>query len=430
MLTSLFGDLGIVRGGRPREPDTEPDGSFAATAILESESAQVNDRGQIIDRHLHDLFVTGSPAQAMREHFASSRAELESVGKWIVLFDPARIWAGAVVKALSDAGGQPIERLHLREHGTLRTLALIERTSVVRRLDETLKVYHADVRASGRENAEISLALMERSHLTAVIVGPMQPHAIDAMLNTLHEAASQPTWRCPALLFMLPPGAVWIANKIAGIAWPDAIHVRILNESLSGASAVWNSVLGSWNEVKDYRPREAPEPVVTIEAPATWAGPAEPLDLDDIGGPITLVPAAPLDDRAVEERTATTIDIARASQALRELLPRTDGLLACAVVDTVSGFVLASEQRDALTIDLDLAAATCADALRAQRLAAHGIGLPEPIDELSIGAGARQLVLRVLAKHPQLFIVGLLDRTRTKLALTRLKLREAEQRIG
>ena len=68
--------------------------------------------------------------------------------------------------------------------------------------------------------------------------------------------------------------------------------------------------------------------------------------------------------------------------------------------------------------------------MRAQRLAAHGIGLPEPIDELSVGAGTRQLVLRVLAKHPQLFIVALLDRTRTKLALARLKLREAEQRIG
>ena len=104
---------------------------------------------------------------------------------------------------------------------------LIERTTaVVRRHDDTLKVYHADVRATGRENAEIPLALMERSHMTAVIVGPMQPHAIDAMLNTLHEAASQPTWRCPTVLFMLPPGAVWIANKIAGSRGRHAVHVQ------------------------------------------------------------------------------------------------------------------------------------------------------------------------------------------------------------
>ena len=87
----------------------------------------------------------------------------------------------------------------------MRTLALIERTTIRRRQDEMLKVYHADVRAVGRENAEISLALMERAHMAAVIVGPMQPQAIDAMLTALHEAASQPDWHCPSLLFLLPP---------------------------------------------------------------------------------------------------------------------------------------------------------------------------------------------------------------------------------
>src|SRR5436190_519474 len=88
----------------------------------------------------------------------------------------------AAVKALSDAGGRPIERLHLREQTTLRTLATIERTTLARRNEETLKIYHADVRAPGPENAEIPVALMERSHMTTVIVGPMQPHAIDALL--------------------------------------------------------------------------------------------------------------------------------------------------------------------------------------------------------------------------------------------------------
>ena len=82
MLTSLFGDLGLVKNGGPHAADSdESDGAFAATAILETETAEVNDRGQIVDRHLHDLFVTGSPAQAMRDHFASSRAELQAVGK-------------------------------------------------------------------------------------------------------------------------------------------------------------------------------------------------------------------------------------------------------------------------------------------------------------------------------------------------------------
>ena len=45
----------------------------------------------------------------------------------------------------------------------------------------------------------------------------MQPHAIDALLDSAAQAAMLPTWRCPNLLFMLPPNAVWIANKIGAM---------------------------------------------------------------------------------------------------------------------------------------------------------------------------------------------------------------------
>src|SRR5688572_651383 len=156
MLTSLFGDL-----GPPRDPSKksrpEPEGAdqgFAATAILESMATEVNDQGKMVDRHQHDLVVSGSPAQAIREHFATTRADLETASRLITLLDPVGIWASAVIKALSDAGGRPIERLHLREQTTLRTLATIERTTLVRRHEDTLKIYHADVRAPGRDNAE------------------------------------------------------------------------------------------------------------------------------------------------------------------------------------------------------------------------------------------------------------------------------------
>ena len=143
-----------------------PDGGFAATAILESVATEVNERGQMVDRHSHDLVVSGSPAQAIREHFAATRADLETATSLITLLDPVGVWASAVIKALSDAGGRPIERLHLREQTTLRTLAMIERTTLVRRHEDTLRIYHADVRAPGRENAEIPVALMERSQMT------------------------------------------------------------------------------------------------------------------------------------------------------------------------------------------------------------------------------------------------------------------------
>ena len=254
MLTSLFGDLGTIRtseaGKRDRPAENESEMSFAATAIMESVATEVNARGQMVERHSQDLVVTGSPAQAIRDHFASTRADLQTATALITLLDPAGVWAGAVIKALSDAGGRPIERLHLRERSTLRTLATIERTTLVRRQAETLRIYHADVRAAGLENAEISVALMERSQMTIVIIGPLQPHAIDALLGELRAAAHLATWRCPNLLFMVPPNAAWITSKINGVTWPVGLQVHVLSESMTSPSSVWNAMLSLWNQVK------------------------------------------------------------------------------------------------------------------------------------------------------------------------------------
>ena len=419
MLSSLFGDLGDSRepdDGRKRE-STQPDTSFTATGVVESTRAEVNDHGQIIDRHVSDLFVTGSPAQAMREHLASTRTELDRGAHLITLYDPVRIWASAVVKALSDASGQPIERLHLRETGTLRTLAMIERTAIVRRFDDALKIYHADVRATGRENAEIPIALMERSNLTAVIVGSMQPHAIDAMIEDLLAAVYAQSWHCPMLLFMLPPGAVWIANKISGAAWPPALQVRVLTEPMTGASAVWNSVLGVWNQVKSTRSAaiEASAPIAADAAVSRNGATERAVVTSDLEEPVTLSTAA--------------LDAERARGALGDLL-RTDGLVACAVVDGLTGLVLASQSRSGVTVDFEQAAAACSQLLKTHRLSARDLGLPnDEVDEVIIGAGGRQQVIRVLARHPELFMFALLDKNRTNLALVRFRLQEAEKNL-
>src|SRR4051812_23503695 len=129
VLTSLFGDLGPGKdpdGKKARTPgDGEVPVAFEATAIMETVATEVNDRGQMVDRHSRDLVVSGSPAQAIRDHFAETRADLDTASSMITLLDPVGVWASAVIKALSDAGGQPVERLHLREKTTLRTLAMI-----------------------------------------------------------------------------------------------------------------------------------------------------------------------------------------------------------------------------------------------------------------------------------------------------------------
>ena len=434
MLTSLFGDLGPRDGkNKPRDfDDTQPDsqGGFAATAIMESVATEVNERGQIIDRHVSDLVVTGSPAQAIREHFAATRPDLDTATSMITLLDPVGVWASSVIKALSDAGGRPIERLHLREKTTLRTIAMIERTTLVRRQEDTLRIFHADVRAPGPENAEIPVALMERSQMTAVIIGPMQPHAIDALLASLRQATSLPTWRCPQLLFQLPPNATWINDKVAAVVWPARLHVHIVSEPMTGASSVWNAMLGVWNEAK-LQPGWDPGAVSPMLGTSDF-----PIKVDDIGAlggaarpTVAGAVAGAAAGAAGAQVTRGVLDPLRGRQALSGLI-KLDGLLGCALVDSSSGLVLAHETREDSALDMELAAAAATQVLRAQRDAARNMGLADPIDEVITTAGARNVLIRALQRHTDLFIVALFEKHRTNLALARFQLLEVERTLA
>ena len=434
MLTSLFGDLGPAKGPKKRGVgDDDSDHGFAATAIMQTMATEVNERGQMVDRHSHDLVVTGSPAQAIREHFAATRSDLDTATSLITLLDPVGVWASAVIKALSDAGGRPVERLHLREHSTLRTLATIERTTLVRRHEETLRIYHADVRAPGKDTAEIPVALMERSQMTTVIIGPMQPHAIDALFDSLLAAVSMPNWRCPNLLFMLPPNAVWIANKVSAVVWPAGLHVDVISESMTGASSVWNAMLGIWNQIKQqpgWQPSAHPPlegengfPIKVSELDSSHARSLTGMPL--VNGAVATAPVAPAAPHVMRV-SRHVLDPIRAKQALAGLLPL-EGLLGCAIVDSTTGLVLAREVREDQPVDIDLAAAASAQVLRAHRQAARAMGLSEQIDEVMTSAGPRHHVMRTVSRHPELFLVALLDKQRSNLALARFQLMELER---
>jgi predicted regulator of Ras-like GTPase activity (Roadblock/LC7/MglB family) len=330
----------------------------------------------------------------------------------------------------------------LREHTTLRTLATIERTTLVRRHEDTLRIYHADVRVPGSENAEIPVALMERSQMTAVIIGPLSPHAIDGLLNALHGAAMLPTWRCPNLLFMLPPNAVWIANKISSIAWPGRLHVHVLSESMTGASSVWNAMLGMWNHVKaqpGWEPAESSSMAGVQDFAIRLGGASAPArgesGRSETGAQDALYSTAATAAPTIAEAPPTVmrisrsvLDPSRAKQALAGMLGL-DGLLGCAVVDSTTGLVLAREAREGQPVDMDLAAAACAQVLRAHRQSARSMGLSEQVDEVITTAGPRQQIMRTLFRHPELFLMVLLDKQRTNLALARFQLMEIERGV-
>ena len=376
MLKSLFGELTTT----PLRPGS-PLPAFAATAVLESTDTHLSEDGRMLDRHQQDLFVTGSPALAMREHLAKAHAGGDV--RTITLLDPTHLWAPGVIKALSDATGQPVERLHLREQASLRILATLERTVVPRRGEATLKIYHADLRVAEGESLRVPFVLMERSQMAAVIVGPMQPPEVEAMLLALNAAVRDPSWRCESLIFLLPPSGAWIANKIAGLDWPPALHVEVLDEPLIGTSSVWNALLAAWDRQH---------------------GPTEPA-----------ADAAALEARAIARQLRT--------------LMRTDGVLGCALVDATDGDLLAGESRDA-GADLARAAAALAPVLRAHQQASNAMALPGSLDEIAVVNGSVCHLLRPLQRRPNQFLFARIDRSHANLALLKFKLAEAERNLG
>jgi hypothetical protein len=430
MLNSLFGDLGLSRSqDAPRlqraRSNVAARPGFAARAMVESRSAQLNDNGTLIDHQVRDLFVAGSPAQAMREHFATLE-KADAQARLMTLFDPSHIWAPSVIKSLADASGQPIERLNLREHVGLRTLATIERTAI-RPGGETLKIYHADIGTPGAGNAEIAMALMERSDLATVIVGRMHPQTIDSLLASLCAASVQPGWRCGTLLFLLPPAASWMADKVAAVEWPASLRVLVRNEPLTSASAVWNTLLGVWNQVKHLEPRQAAEsgaglPPVALGTAAAAMGPSAPGVMPQSASQAG-VHTAPLAAPA-----AATSEQLQAALTMSELA-RTEGLLGCAVLDAGSGAVLAREQREGAACDIAAVAAAAATLWRTQRHCAAAAGLQEPVDEVTMQAGSQAWVVRALERQAGWLLLGVFDRPHANLLMGRQRLSDVQRTL-
>lgn len=423
MLTSLFGDLPPRRlpGAAPSSADTAENTSgvtgldapmataCATGATLRSPAASM------------DVLVEDAPADAIRAHFAAHRQDLQRASQMVTLLDPSRLWASQVLHALGDAAGQPVQRLNLRERPTLRTLAVIERTLVPRRDAPALRVYHADLRggasAAGVAPEEITSALAEGSQLTAVIVGAMQPHALVVLLRGLLQASHQPSWRCPQLVFLLPPGAAAMRQRILAQQWPSGVQVRALAEPLGSVADVWNCVLAAWEAIQ--------------ETATPWAAPSAPAGhgLARRALAPSVPPVPPTPSRPGTQLPALVLN--------RLLLPlaRSEGLLACGIVDLDTGDLLASQQRDEPPVHL----AGLAEALCAARLAHQAVAADEtPPEEVLVTSGPRQTLLRLLPggapgglpDASPLGFVAVLDRQQANLPLLRFKLLDAERLLA
>jgi len=415
MLNSLFGDLppprlpGAERAAAPVAAHATGGAVDATRPAAARGAAPAAGAAPVVD-----VLVDASPAEAMRRHFAAARGDLQRASAMVTLLDPSRLWAAQVVHALSDAAGQPVQRLNLRDRATLRTLAVVERTLVPRRGAPPLRVYHADPRdstaAHGLAQDEIGTVLAEGSQMTAVIVGTMQPHALVALLRGLLDATRQPEWRCPWLVFILPPAAAALRQRILEQPWPATVRATAVAEPLASAASVWNCVLGAWEASQGERlplgqPAARQQALGAAFAPPPPAAAARPAGFTPLPADQPPMPAL---------------------NRLLAPLARSEGLLACGVVDLARGDLLASQARAPLPQDLAaLALALCA--ARQAHLAVAGGAAP---DEILITAGAHQALLRSLPGGAGLGFVALVDRAQANLSLLRFKLLDAERLLA
>lgn len=406
MLTSLFGDL------PPRRLPDAP----RPTSVDAADATADGAHGTLVRSAAHsvDVVVDDSPAEAIRAHFAAHRQDLQRASQMVTLLDPSRLWASQVLHALGDAAGQPVQRLNVRERTSLRTLAVIERTLVPRRDADALRVYHADIRggasAAGVAPEEITSALAEGSQFTAVIVGAMQPHALVVLLRGLLQASHQPTWRCPQLVFILPPGAAALRQRILAQDWPAGVQVHALAEPLGSVAHVWNCVLEAWEATQ-----RAGSQAAVRAAPAGLTGPTDLTMAAPLTAPVAPLPPAP----------AARLPMVVLNRVLLPLA-RSEGLLACGIVDLATGDLLATQQREQPPTDL----AGLAEAMCAARLAHQAVAADEaPPDEVLVTSGPRQTLLRLLPgqalNDAPLGFVAVLDRQLANLPLLRFKLLDA-----
>ncbi len=108
-------------------------------------------------------------------------------------------------------------------------------------------------------------------------------------------------------------------------------------------------------------------------------------------------------------------------------LTRSEGLLACGIVDLHSGDLLAGQQREEPPTDL----AALARAMGAARRAHQAVAADEaPPDEILVTSGPCQTLLRRLPGDALAGCLAVPDRRQANLPLLRFKLLDAERLLG
>jgi len=119
----------------------------------------------------------------------------------------------------------------------------------------------------------------------------------------------------------------------------------------------------------------------------------------------------------------TNEEIRAQSNAGIDAMLQMDGALAAAIVDSESGMVAA---QGGTGVDMEAAAAGYTDVMRAQLRTLRSLNMMDAIDDILITTSTQYHLIRTVKAYPDIFILLVLDRSKSNLAMARIKLRAAD----
>jgi hypothetical protein len=109
------------------------------------------------------------------------------------------------------------------------------------------------------------------------------------------------------------------------------------------------------------------------------------------------------------------------------ILVRTDGALAAALVDSNSGMMLGGVGSG---VDLELAAAGNTEVVRSKMKTMRSLGLSDNIEDILITLTKQYHIIRPVQAKPGIFIYLVLDRAKANLALARRACHDTENHLS
>jgi CheY-like chemotaxis protein/predicted regulator of Ras-like GTPase activity (Roadblock/LC7/MglB family) len=199
-----------------------------------------------------------------------------------------------------------------------------------------------------------------------------------------------------------------------------------------GSVAQERSVRSSWQELLMESCRRIDERLRGESPPSRtgWTQSPPPPDDADLGSLVPELPPQSSPASPLASPTQPSVQSREVTMNIKDSLAKLtsiDGFVGAAVVDSDSGMLLGQEGGG--PINLEVAAASNTEVVRAKRKAMANLAIKDAIEDILISLGKQYHLIRPLRSRGAVFFYVVLDRSRANLAMARLTVADVERDV-